>query len=102
MSLVGLLVIGIELGLQIAIDPTVAICVSVFTVSIYVLFFHRLVGRMGWIISQSLPSKHSSSAAHSSLRSTSACAGPTADLRPAIPPSHSIPADSAPRGACGH
>ena len=52
LSLVGLLVIGIELGIQIAIDPTVAICVSVFTVSIYVLFLHRLVGRMGWIISQ--------------------------------------------------
>ena len=50
--LAGLLVIGAELGLRIAIDPTVAICVSVFTVSIYVLFFHRLVGRMGWIISQ--------------------------------------------------
>jgi len=28
------------------------LCVTAFTVSVYLVWFHRLVGRIGWIISQ--------------------------------------------------
>lgn len=48
----GLAVVVVERLVDFGFDATASICVGVFLVSIYLLFFHRITGRMGWLISQ--------------------------------------------------